>query len=338
MPTHRLPRATEPVARRRIAYRGARCFRVCLFSAFAAWLVATSQLAQAHGIVGNRLFPGTLSFEDPAVNDELAFPDFSSRGQSDRRSAVVDNRIGWSFSRLLTPTIALGVDGGWIHRDWHAFPTSGFDVTNVELKALLYKNESREVMISAGVSWGIGGSGSQTVGANRSNTVQPGLFFGKGLGDLPESVSWPRPFAVTGAVTVEHPLAASSINLGIDSQTGQLSPMTTRNVDFLHWGFSVQYSTFYLTNRFAPGKLPKEEPVQQFVPLVEFAFDSATGAKTRATMNPGIAYVAKAYQVGVEAIVPLNSEGGRNLGMRAQLLLFLDDLLPSIFGKPIFDR
>jgi len=24
--------------------------------------------------------------------------------------------------------------------------------------------------------------------------------------------------------------------------------------------------------------------------------------------------------------------------MRAQLLLFLDDLLPSIFGKPIFDR
>jgi len=54
-------------------------------------------------------------------------------------------------------------------------------------------------------------------------------------------------------------------------------------------------------------------------------------------MNPGIAYVAKTYQVGIEAIVPLNSEGGRNVGMRAQLLLFLDDLLPSIFGKPIFD-
>ena len=296
------------------------------------------QLVQAHGIVGNRLFPGTLAFEDPAVNDELAFPDFSSLEQWKQGGAVADNRIAWSFSRLLTPTISLGVESGWIHRNWGAFQTSGFDVTNVELKALLYKNDSREVMISAEVNWGIAGSGSKSVGANRSDTVQPGLFFGKGFGDLPESVSWLRPFAVTGAVTVEHPLAASSINLGIDPQSGQSGPITTRNADFLHWGFSVQYSTFYLTNRFVPGKLPKEEPVQQFVPLVEFAFDSANGVKTAATMNPGIAYVAKTYQFGVEAIVPLNGEGGRNVGMRAQLLLFLDDLLPSIFGKPIFGR
>jgi hypothetical protein len=334
MAMHRSTRATDPVARRCIAYIGARCLRICLLLSFAVWCPP----AQAHGIVGNRLFPGTLAFEDPAVNDELAFPDFSSVGQWDRGRAVVDDRVGWSFSRLLTPTIAIGVGGGWIHRNWRASQTSGFDVTNVGLKALLYKNDSREVMFSAGASWGVGGSGSQAVGANRSDTVQPGLFFGKGFGDLPECVSWLRPFAVTGAVSVEHPLAASSMNLGIDPQTGQLSQMTTRNVDFLHWGFSVQYSTFYLTNRFAPGKLPKGEPVQQFVPIVEFAFDSANGVKTAATMNPGIAYVANTYQVGVEAIVPLNSEGGRNVGMRAQLLLFLDDLLPSIFGKPIFDR
>jgi hypothetical protein len=40
-------------------------------------------------------------------------------------------------------------------------------------------------------------------------------------------------------------------------------------------------------------------------------------------------------QVAVEAIVPLNSEAGRSVGARAQSLLFLQDLIPSVFGKPL---
>src|SRR5262249_29569727 len=34
--------------------------------------------AHAHGIAGNRFFPGTLSFDDPAVADESILPHFSS--------------------------------------------------------------------------------------------------------------------------------------------------------------------------------------------------------------------------------------------------------------------
>jgi hypothetical protein len=34
-------------------------------------------------------------------------------------------------------------------------------------------------------------------------------------------------------------------------------------------------------------------------------------------------------------IVPLNSEAGRGVGFRMQLLFFLDDLASSIFGKPL---
>ena len=45
-------------------------------------------------------------------------------------------------------------------------------------------------------------------------------------------------------------------------------------------------------------------------------------------MNPGLAYVAGAWQVAAEAIVPINSDGGRTIGMRAHLFLFLDDLFP----------
>jgi hypothetical protein len=111
-----------------------------------------------------------------------------------------------------------------------------------------------------------------------------------------------------------------------------------RNVDTLHWGFSLQYSTFYLTSRYTPGKLPRNEPVNQFIPLVEFAFDSPRGDKTAATMNPGLVYVAEKWQLAAEAIVPLNSEGGRTIGMRAHLFLFLDEAMPALFGKPLFGR
>jgi hypothetical protein len=47
--------------------------------AVARWLIAAAMVvlphaAHAHGIVGNRLFPGTLAFDDPAVMDELILP------------------------------------------------------------------------------------------------------------------------------------------------------------------------------------------------------------------------------------------------------------------------
>jgi hypothetical protein len=55
-------------------------------------------------------------------------------------------------------------------------------------------------------------------------------------------------------------------------------------------------------------------------------------------MNPGFAYVAVTWQIAAEAIVPLNRAGGDGVGFRAQLLLFLDDLLPSLFGKPLLSN
>jgi hypothetical protein len=301
-------------------------------------MVLISATAQAHGIVGNRLFPSTLAFDDPAVMDELVWPAVSHLKRPREGADVMDDRIGWSFTRLLTSTLAFGVESGWIHRNWGSFQRSGFDTTALGLKGLLYKNEPHEVLISAGLAWGIGGSGAQGVGASNADRLVPGIFFGKGFGDLPNSLSWLRPFAITGALTLEHPMAGASTNFGIDPQTGQLGPMATRNADTMHWGFSIQYSTYYLTSRFTPGKLPKGEPLEQFIPLIEFAFDTPRGEKTAATMNPGLAYVADTWQVAAEAIISLNNAGGRTFGVRGHLFLFLDDLMPAVFGKPLLSR
>lgn len=310
-------------------------FVVCLMLVLA--LTWAFRPAHAHGIVGNRLFPGTLSFEDPAVMDELVLNGASLKHPPEAGDDVVDNTFSWEFSRLLTPTLSLSVSNGFIHRNWGNVPRSGFDETSLMLKTLLWQNDPHEVMISAGLAGSIGASGAQGVGANQFSTVGPSLFFGKGFGDAPAALAWLRPFAVSGVLSAEVPTARTSTTLD-NSIAGQLVPEPFSTSTVLHWGLSIQYSTFYLTPRFTPGRLPDQEPLYQFIPLVEFAIDSPVGKPSVATVNPGLVYVADKYQIGAEAILPLNSAAGHSTGVRAQLLLFTDDLIPSLFGKPVFGR
>ena len=305
--------------------------------AIAATVVLSCSVAAAHGIAGNRLFPGTLSFDDPAVSDEFALtPAWVNKRAADG-SAVTDDGVSWEFMRLLVPNLALVVNSGFIHRDWWQLQRNGFDTTTVSLKDLLYESDPHEVLLSAELSWGIGGSGAAGVGAAEPNTFQPAFYFGKGFGDLPDRLGWLQPFAFTGEFALEIPTVRRSTLLGINSAGSALIPMPSQNVPILHWGFSIQYSTYYLTPRFT-GSPPKQEPLNQFVPLVEFAFDSPRGRETIANMSPGVAYAATTWQFAVEAVLPLNAGSGHGVGVRAQLLLFLDDLAPSLFGKPLFSR
>ena len=152
----------------------------------------------------------------------------------------------------------------------------------------MYRNDLHETLIPASLTWGIGSSGAQGVEANKPNALIPSITFGKGFGDLPDELSWLRPFAIIGAVAVEFPTSAASVEFGGDPTTGQFGPMLSTTAGIAHWGFAIEYSTLYLTSRFTPGQLPKEEPLHQFVPLVEFAFDSPIGERTAATMNPEV--------------------------------------------------
>ena len=294
-----------------------------------------SQAAQAHGIAGNRYFDGTLTFDDPAVADEAIVPLYSRLAFPTQGSNVAEDRINWAFARLLTPTLAFTADSGWLHQNWPIGHTSGVDKTNVGLKYEAFRDNRHETLISVGLAWGIAHSGAAAVGADSPNTIQPAVSFGKGFGDLPDSLSWLRPFAVTAAIVDEIPVGSTrALALAPNLSTGRFDPVLSLGVETLHWGFSIQYSTLYLTSRFDGGP-PRNEPLNQWVPLVEFRFDSPRGQYTAATMNPGVAYVAVWWQLAAEAIIPLNRAGGNGTGFRAQLLLFLDDLMPSVFAKPL---
>ena len=44
---------------------------------------------------------------------------------------------------------------------------------------------------------------------------------------------------------------------------------------------------------------------------------------------------ANTYQVGVEAIVPINRDSGGNIGVMGQLHFYLDDMFPNSIGRPL---
>ena len=171
------------------------------------------------------------------------------------------------------------IDSAWIHRNLPTARTLGFATTDVGIKSEIYRNNQHEMLVSAGLLWGIGHSGSQVVGSDEPNSILPGVFFGKGFGDLPEGLAWLRPFAVTGAFVDELPFGATTTALGFGTPSGKAQSILVPTVETLHWGLSLQYSTYYLTSRFTGGP-PKDEPLNQLLPLVEFSLQRRPSRST----------------------------------------------------------
>src|SRR5262249_1238847 len=199
-----------------------------------------------------------------------------------------------------------------------------------------YKDPVHEFIMSVGLSVEWGGSGASGVGADTFTTYTPTFFFGKGFGDLPDTIWWARPIALTGTIGYSVPGSAQTATFDPDTgNTGiELHPQ------FLNWGLSLQYSMPYLKSAVYDFGLP--DFVNRLIPVVEASFQTpaanfaGTGLQTTGTVNPGVIYVTNTYQVGLEAIIPINRDSGRNVGVMAQLHIYLDDLLPTTLGKPRF--
>jgi hypothetical protein len=297
--------------------------------------------AHAQGVAGNRFFPRTLAFDDPAVTDELMVPDFSEATHPlDPGDRVDDRTYDASFAARLTPDLA--VQGSLVWTQWsrpHQPLEQGYNTTSVGFKGRLYENDAREELLSASLNWALPYSGSSAVGADRPGSVQPGVFFGKGFGDLTGGWRWIRPVSLSGAILADLPTHRHSGELALDPVTNTLRLMTVADPYTVRWGVALEYSTLYLTDAMH-GETSQEQPRRQWVPLVEFAFDSplGPGGRRSATANPGLSYVRVAWQLAAEAIVPLDRSAGSGVGIRAQLVLFLDNLIPRLFAKPLLSE
>jgi hypothetical protein len=283
---------------------------------------ATATPARAHGMVGERFFPATLAIDDPFVADELSLPTTSvtrRRGTAEQPSTV-ETDFSAELSKRLSPDLGLSLGATLILDAPHNGPTiAGFDNMAIGLKYVFVKSPEHELIVAAGVDIDVGGTGQQRVGAASFSTFTPTLFFGEGLGDLPDSLRYLKPFAVTGAL-------------------GLAVPVHTEPRVF-NWGFTLQYNLQYLQSYVQDVGLPA--PFNRMIPLIEFPIETSVEGRSRTTgtINPGVIWFGRYIQLGFEAVIPVNGNTLNpvdqapqpRVGFLGQIHFYLDDIWPEVF-------
>jgi hypothetical protein len=279
--------------------------------------------ALAHCFVGNRFFPATLNVDDPCVADELSLPTISRFRNGDDPSAR-ELDISGEFSKRITESFGISVGSNWAHTRPPGGPTvRGFENLETSFKYQFLTDAAHEFVMSAAVEVEWAHTGSAGIGEPITTTT-PTFFIGKGFGGLPENLQYLKPFAVTGQIGYSIP--SSSITDG------------ENNPRFLVYGGSLQYSMPYLKSSVVDLQLP--DFFNHLIPIVEWSLQTQTSnfndeKRTTGTINPGVMWIGDYYQVGVEAIIPINSASGHGTGVMGQLHLYLDDIFPTTIGKPL---
>ena len=298
-------------------------------------------LAAAHGLAGKRFFPSTLTIDDPFVSDELSLPAFfhiKQPGDSGTPPGQVTSLSG-EFSKRIFPDLGLTLAGDWNLLDpaSNGKTESGTGNLEMTLKYQFFTSAAHETILSAAFGWEAGGTGRKKIGAESFDVFKPALLFGKGLGDLPDQLAWMKPFAVTGLVEGVLPTRSGNKTFSLNDD-GDLDIEIEKNPNVLHWGFAVMYSLPYLQSFVKDVGLPAI--IRQLIPIVEIdinnPLDRGFAGKTTGTVNPGIIWAGKYFQLGLEAVVPINERTGKNVGIRGQVHFFIDDIFPNTLGKPLF--
>ena len=289
-------------------------------------ILLTPVSSSAHGFAGKRFFPTTFQVDDPFISDEFSI--LINRIKQSGNEPNKFTQIDIDYSKRILPNFGLEFHEAYLHlgsnRDGSA---NGWDNLGVGAKWQFLTNEEHETILSIGTDIDIGGTGAHQVSESFSN-ITPALFFGKGLGDLPESVNFLRPFAVTGAIGSSFPTRRTNVtDAGIE-----------RNPTVLNWAFTLQYSLMYLQSFVKDIGLGA--PFNRMIIVTEFPMQTNLSqnnkGQTTGTVNPGIVWAGKFMQFGIAAEIPVNSKSGKSVGILGLFHLFIDDLFPKCIGGPIF--
>ncbi len=285
--------------------------------------------AWAHGFAGQRFFPTTFQVDDPFVSDE-----FSVLINRIKGPVAKTTEIDVDYSKSILPNFGLEFHEAYIHlRAGDGNSANGWDNLGIGAKWQFLTNDPHEFILSIGTNFDIGGTGAHQI-ADTFTTISPALFFGKGFGDLPASMGFFRPFAVTGVIGPNFPTRSG--NISIDPDTGET--VTTRNPTTLTWAFSLQYSLIYLQSFVKDVGLG--EPFKRMILVAEFPMETCMSAGCKGqitgTVNPGVVWAGKLMQFGIAAQIPVNSRSGSSVGVLGLIHLYVDDLFPKSLGRPIF--
>jgi hypothetical protein len=285
--------------------------------------------ARAHGFAGDRFFPATILTDDPFVADEMSLPTVTVNPPGADGTHEIDTEF--DIAKRLTHDLGVTFSDQWESiRQPGGLPTlhgTGGITTGVQYQ--LFINAPHEAMALVGFQQNWAHTGRvQALGAPDYTTLSPVFDWGKGMGDLPESLPWLRPFAITGNFSYDFPLKTTSY--------GPNGPMLHPNN--FNYGIALEYSLEYLQHHVKDVGL--SAPFDRLIPVIEIAMTTpmnrGQGGQTTGTIQPGLIWAGQYYQLSAEAIIPVNSLSGHGYGGLVQLHFFLDDIFPGTFGRPIF--
>lgn len=290
--------------------------------AIAAGVVATAAPIKdcpAYTAAGDRIFAATGILPQIAPTDQfyawgwtvpLAGGAVGAPSRASNFGAVyektITERLGIHFEESWCPIERVGAGSLY-----------GFQNLQSEIKYLTINDHAREFLLTLGVNREWGGTGAPRVGAARQGATTPRVYFGKGLGDL--DIGYLRPFAVSGFVGY---------------QFADLRPRP----DLVTTGFVVEYSIPYLQSKVQSFDLPGL--FRGMTPMTEVLFTvpagRSFGARTNILVAPGVNFAGDGWEFVIEALVPATRATAAGAGVRAQLHLSLDFLLPDTIGRPLF--
>jgi hypothetical protein len=177
-------------------------------AALACPSLLASRPASAHVVVGARVLPATLTFDDPGVGDEATLPQFVYAPRPDGQN---EYQFQWEYDKTITPTTALIYNQGWDIPQQPGMKThAGLQNAVLTGKCQSITIPNGETVVSLGVMYEFGGSAAtRSIGGDATGATLPtlyvgqGLDVGQGLGPLPIGLA--RPFAVTGELSYSIP-------------------------------------------------------------------------------------------------------------------------------------
>jgi hypothetical protein len=297
--------------------------------------------AFAHAVCGSRVYPVTLTLDDPGVADELTLPQIVyTRAAADGGPGPShDTSIQFEYDKRLTDEFGFAFNDDYnVNQQNNAKTETGWDDVTVTAKWAKCVDPDSDFQLGFGVIREFGRTGTSHIGSDEHGNTAPTIYLGKGVDEIP--VPMLQPLQFTGELSYAVADREFKQFTVVDPSTGVTS--THANTGYPNaWigSFSVQYSIPYLQNQIRDFGLP--EPFAHMIPVAEFNWTSAAaspgGSPASWTLAPGFIYLRSWYQVGVEALVPLDKAAGTNVGFIVQFHVFIDDLYPRGIGAPLVE-
>jgi hypothetical protein len=273
--------------------------------------------AGAHGVVGQRTFIEPFITEDANPKNEFVVARPEWLDSRDGR----DVSEGFGLEKKLADRFSLTLDSAWNHvsPDASDEPSqSGFDNLGITLKYAFFVDPDHESIASFAVE-STAPTGSADVGAEKNWAFKPFFLYGRGFGDLPDSLRYLRPFAVQG-------------DFGPEVSAGPGTATT-----FAH-DVCLQYSIPYL--QAAVRDLGLGWPLSDLIAVTEFNFEHGVHGEEAGrdviSMTPGIVYMDRYVEIGFGGRVLLSGDARDDFdwGIIGIVDLFIDDIFPWSRWQP----